>query len=84
MFPIPRARSHRADTLGAPGVAFGACGGRGQTGLGVSHDRTLDALASTAPSSMAALAQINGIGAAKLESYGDELLALLAAARDDS
>jgi len=46
------------------------------------HDRTLEALASCVPSSMAALAKVDGIGPAKLESYGDELLALLAAARD--
>jgi superfamily II DNA helicase RecQ len=46
------------------------------------HDRTLEALASCVPSSMTALAKVNGIGPAKLESYGDELLALIAAARD--
>ena len=46
------------------------------------HDRTLEALASCVPASMAALAKVNGIGPAKLESYGDELLALIAAARD--
>jgi DNA helicase-2/ATP-dependent DNA helicase PcrA len=45
------------------------------------HDRTLEALASQAPSTMAALAQVSGIGPGKLESYGDELLALIAAAR---
>ena len=31
---------------------------------------------------MAALAGVNGIGPAKLESYGEELLALLTSARD--
>lgn len=46
------------------------------------HDRTLEALANRAPSSLAALAKVNGIGPAKLESYGDELLALIATARD--
>jgi DNA helicase-2/ATP-dependent DNA helicase PcrA len=46
------------------------------------HDRTLEALARSVPSNMAALAKVNGIGPAKLESYGDELLDLLAAARD--
>jgi DNA helicase-2/ATP-dependent DNA helicase PcrA len=48
------------------------------------HDRTLEALALEAPSTMAALSQVNGIGPFKLESYGDELLALVAAARDGS
>jgi DNA helicase-2/ATP-dependent DNA helicase PcrA len=46
------------------------------------HDRTLEALATEAPSTMAALAQVNGIGPSKLESYGEELLALVAAARE--
>ncbi len=45
------------------------------------HDRTLEALASEAPSTMAALATVSGIGPGKLESYGEELLALIAAAR---
>ncbi|MGA3218998.1 MAG: ATP-dependent DNA helicase UvrD2 [Acidimicrobiales bacterium] len=45
------------------------------------HDRTLEALANEAPSTMAALANVSGIGPGKLESYGDELLALIAAAR---
>ena len=45
------------------------------------HDRTLEALATEAPATMAALANVSGIGPGKLESYGDELLALIAAAR---
>ena len=46
------------------------------------HDRTLEALATGAPASMAALARVNGIGPAKLESYGDDLLAVISAAVD--
>ena len=46
------------------------------------HDRTLEALANGVPTNMAALAKVNGIGPAKLESYGDELLALIAVARE--
>jgi DNA helicase II / ATP-dependent DNA helicase PcrA len=46
------------------------------------HDRTLEELARRLPSTMAALAKVNGIGPAKLEAYGDELLALIATARD--
>jgi DNA helicase-2/ATP-dependent DNA helicase PcrA len=46
------------------------------------HDQTLEALASSVPSNMAALAKVKGIGPAKLEAYGDELLALLGAARE--
>jgi DNA helicase II / ATP-dependent DNA helicase PcrA len=63
-------RSERAAAEGKPPFVF-------------LHDRTLDALASGLPSSMAALAKVKGIGPAKLESYGDELLALIAAVRDD-
>jgi DNA helicase-2/ATP-dependent DNA helicase PcrA len=46
------------------------------------HDRTIEVLATTAPSTMTALAKVNGIGPAKLESYGDELLAAIATARE--
>ena len=44
------------------------------------HDRTLEALAQAAPASMTALARVQGIGPAKLEAYGDELLALISEA----
>ncbi|MFM7676250.1 MAG: DNA helicase RecQ [Synechococcus sp.] len=44
----------------------------------VFHDRTLLELAARKPSSRAALAEIGGIGAAKLERYGAALLAVLA------
>ncbi len=63
-------RSARAAAEGKPAFVF-------------LHDRTLEALASGMPSNMATLAKVKGIGPAKLESHGDELLALLAAARDD-
>lgn len=43
----------------------------------VFHDRTLLELASRRPASLAELAEVGGIGAAKLERYGDALLALL-------
>ncbi len=46
------------------------------------HDRTLEALVTGAPANMAALARVNGIGPAKLESYGDDLLAVICAAVD--
>ena len=63
-------RSERATAAGKPAFVF-------------LHDRTLEELARSVPSSLAALAKVNGIGPAKLESYGDELLALIAAARND-
>ncbi|HEV2064743.1 MAG TPA: HRDC domain-containing protein, partial [Thermoanaerobaculia bacterium] len=44
----------------------------------VLHDRTLAALAAARPSTLDALADIPGIGPAKLTAYGNELLSLLA------
>ncbi|MFY9551917.1 MAG: ATP-dependent DNA helicase RecQ [Thermoanaerobaculia bacterium] len=45
----------------------------------VLHDRTLAALAAARPSTLDALSEIPGIGPAKLEAYGRDLLAVLAA-----
>jgi ATP-dependent DNA helicase RecQ len=44
----------------------------------VLHDATLDELAARKPRSQGELAAVKGLGPAKLERYGDELLALLA------
>jgi ATP-dependent DNA helicase RecQ len=44
----------------------------------VLHDSTLKAIAASRPTSRAALAEVPGIGAAKLERFGDDLIALLA------
>jgi DNA helicase-2/ATP-dependent DNA helicase PcrA len=46
----------------------------------VFHDATLEEIARVGPSSRAELASISGIGPAKLERYGEELLAALAGA----
>ncbi|MGH9110536.1 MAG: ATP-dependent DNA helicase UvrD2 [Acidimicrobiales bacterium] len=46
------------------------------------HDRTIEAIVAAMPPSMEALARVDGIGPAKLEAYGDVLLALVADARD--
>jgi ATP-dependent DNA helicase RecQ len=48
----------------------------------VFHDRTLLELAERRPASLAQLAGVSGIGAAKLERYGEALLAVLAGERD--
>jgi ATP-dependent DNA helicase RecQ len=42
------------------------------------HDRTLEALAAAQPRDREALRRVRGIGPAKLETYGDALLELLA------
>ena len=44
----------------------------------VFHDSVLHAIAEIRPSSLGELAQISGVGPAKLERYGDEVLAALA------
>ena len=46
----------------------------------VLHDRTLQELASSKPRSPADLALVSGFGPAKLERYGDDVLAVIAAA----
>jgi ATP-dependent DNA helicase RecQ len=40
------------------------------------HDRTLAAIAQTRPASLGALARVDGIGAVKLERYGESIIAL--------
>ncbi|MBA2475885.1 MAG: HRDC domain-containing protein, partial [Actinobacteria bacterium] len=47
-------------------------------------DRTLRALAAGAPENRDALAAVSGIGPAKLERYGAELLELLAGGRPEA
>jgi ATP-dependent DNA helicase RecQ len=53
---------------------------RGVPAYVVLHDTTIDAIASTRPTTSGELRGIPGIGDKKLEHYGDELLALVAAA----
>jgi ATP-dependent DNA helicase RecQ len=45
------------------------------------HDRTLEAIASALPGSREELADLPGIGPAKLEAFGDAILGLVAAVR---
>lgn len=49
----------------------------------VCSDRTLRAIATARPASLAGLRRIDGIGPTKLEAYGEEMLALIAASVDD-
>ena len=44
----------------------------------VFHDATLRAIAVTAPSTLSALAWVNGVGESKLAKYGESILGLLA------
>ena len=43
----------------------------------VFHDQTLAAIADVKPPSAAALRRVKGIGPAKIEAYGDEILELV-------
>nr|HET7859791.1 HRDC domain-containing protein [Caldimonas sp.] len=43
----------------------------------VFHDATLAEMAAARPQTLAALAEIGGVGARKLEAYGEQILALL-------
>jgi ATP-dependent DNA helicase RecQ len=44
------------------------------------HDATLVAMASARPHSLAELAEVHGVGQAKLEAYGPQMLAVIKAA----
>ncbi len=63
---LRRWRSDTARELGVPAYV-------------ILHDRSLRELAELRPSSRDTLATVSGIGAAKIERYGDALLALIAA-----
>ena len=52
----------------------------GKPAYTVFDDKTLAAIASAAPGDLAALAAVRGVGPAKLEQYGDEVLELVASA----
>ncbi len=53
----------------------------GKPAFTVFDDKTLVAIASALPDDLAALARVKGVGPAKLEQYGDDVLALVATAR---
>jgi ATP-dependent DNA helicase RecQ len=55
---------------------------RGVPAYVVFHDATLDGIAASRPTSLSELRNISGVGDKKLEHYGDELIALVKAARD--
>jgi len=46
----------------------------------IAHDATLRAIADANPRSLAALNRVKGMGPQKVDKYGDEILAILAAA----
>ncbi|WP_407156719.1 DNA helicase RecQ [Bradyrhizobium sp. STM 3557] len=88
-----RSRSRRGDLVPRPGQAGDAtllaslrawrsevARKRGVPAYVVLHDTTIDGIASARPITLGQLRTIPGIGDKKLEHYGDELLALVAAA----
>jgi ATP-dependent DNA helicase RecQ len=52
---------------------------RGVPAYVVFHDATLRAIAQVRPTSLEALSQISGIGAAKLDTYGESVLEVVVA-----
>lgn len=54
----------------------------GKPAYTVFHDATLDAIAASGARSLSELARIRGVGPAKLENFGDEVLAVLDAAAE--
>ena len=63
-------------------MAFSRATAEGKPAYVFVHDRTIEALAASVPTTMRTLAMVKGIGPAKLEAYGEELLALLIDAHD--
>jgi ATP-dependent DNA helicase RecQ len=55
---------------------------RGVPAYVVFHDATLDGIAASRPATLSELRNISGVGDKKLEHYGDELIALVKAARN--
>ena len=53
----------------------------GKPAYTVFDDKTLAAIATALPNDLAELAAVKGVGPAKLEQYGDDVLELSAAAR---
>ncbi len=89
-----RSKSRRGDLVPRPGQAADGpllaslrawrsdiARKRGVPAYVVLHDTTIDGIASARPTTLAQLRDIPGIGDKKLEHYGTELLALIAAAR---
>ncbi|UFZ01450.1 DNA helicase RecQ [Bradyrhizobium ontarionense] len=89
-----RSKSRRGDLVPRPGQAADApllaslrawrsdiARKRGVPAYVVLHDATIDGIAAARPTTSGQLRDIPGIGDKKLEHYGDELLALIAAAR---
>ena len=57
---------------------------RGVPAYVVLHDSTIDGIASSRPATLTQLRDVPGIGDKKLEHYGDELIALVKAARTEA
>jgi len=95
-----RAKSRRGDLASLPAGEGGAAHSalhtalrswrseiarkRGVPAYVVLHDSTIDGIASVRPTTRAQLRNISGIGDKKLEHYGDELIALVNAARAEA
>ena len=92
--PRPRTKRKKPAKAGSPDLPAGSEGiealrewrrleaaRRAVPAFVVFHDRTLRALAAARPSTLEALREIPGIGPAKLEAYGRDLLAFFGSAQ---
>ena len=82
--PVPRVRAPRPGDDGDPVFAAlrewraGIARDEGMPAYVIAHDSTLAAIAEAKPSTLSALRRVKGMGPAKLEKYGDGILAVLA------
>jgi DNA helicase II / ATP-dependent DNA helicase PcrA len=80
-FAPPRSRDGDTPLLTALRIwRTGRARADGTPAFVVAHDSMLTALAEARPTSLAALRRVKGMGPAKLEKYGAEILAVIAAA----
>jgi DNA helicase-2/ATP-dependent DNA helicase PcrA len=84
--PMPRPAPKPRSSTGDPGDPVFAALREWRTGVArdeamppyvIAHDTTLAAIAEARPRSLAALRRVKGMGPAKLDKYGDEILAVL-------
>jgi DNA helicase-2/ATP-dependent DNA helicase PcrA len=82
-FRAPRSRDDDSPLLAALRAwRTGRARADGTPAFVVAHDSMLAALADARPTSLAALRRVKGMGPAKLEKYGAEMLAVIATAED--
>ena len=84
-FPQPRARDGDSPLLAALRTwRTGRARADAVPAFVVAHDSTLASIAEAHPETLAALRRVKGMGPAKLEKYGPEILTVIAGAGDEA